>query len=195
MPRRSAALLLALASLGVSACGGEPKASDEPAGENVLVESKVAETEAHYLDLNGLKYQVQLSRQINPRDVEDADYFNGFTPEQSAIPDGSIWFGVFIRVENDSEEAIPSARSFTVEDTQGNEFEPVENENVFAYRPEMIRAGGYIPNPETLQAYAGSQGSLLLFKIPLTSLDNRPLELTIKSPNDSRITAGVDLDV
>ncbi|MDQ3631301.1 MAG: hypothetical protein M3417_08575 [Actinomycetota bacterium] len=190
MPRRCAALVLALASLGISACGGE-----ESAGEEVLAESKVAETEAHYLDLNGLKYQVQLSRQLNPRDVEDADYFNGFTPEQSALPDGSIWFGVFIRVENDSEEAIPSARSFTVEDTQGNEFEPVESENVFAFRPETVPGGGYIPNQERLQAYAGSQGSLLLYKVPLASLENRPLELTIKSPNDSRMTAGVDLDV
>ena len=199
MLRRCAALGLALASLGVSACGGggggEPKASDEPVGENVLAESKVAETEAHYLDLNGLKYQVQVSRQLNPRDVEDADYFKGLTPEQLALPDGSIWFGVFIRVENDSEAPVLSARSFVVEDTQGNEFEPVETENVFAYVSKTIPPGGYIPSQERLQAYAGSQGSLLLFKVPLASLDNRPLELTVKSPNDSRQTAGVDLDV
>jgi len=187
MLRRSAVLVLAIvAALGGSACGTEYNKGDQ---------EKLAESEAHYLDLNGLKYQVQVSRQLNPRDVEDADYFRELPAEESTLPRGSVWFGVFIRVENESEEAIPSARTFLVEDTQGNEFEPVETENVFAYRPEMVRGRGYIPNQERLQAYAGSQGSLLLFKIPLASLDNRPLELTVKSPNDSRRTARVDLDV
>ncbi len=187
MLRRSAALLLALAaSLGVSACGTEYNKGDQ---------RKLAESEATYLDLNGLKYQVQVSRQLNPRAVEDADYFRDLPPAESSLPRGSIWFGVFIRVENESPEAIPSARTFVVGDTRGNEFEPVESENVFAYRPETVPVGGLIPNPERLQAYAGSQGSLLLFKLPLASLSNRPLELTVKSPNDSRRVARVDLDV
>jgi len=187
MLRRSAALVLAVAaSLGASACGTEYNKGDQ---------EKLAESEALYLDLNGLKYQVQLSRQLNPQDVEDADYFRELPAAESSLPRGSIWFGVFIRVENESKAAIPSARTFLVEDTQGNEFEPIESENVFAYRPETVPGGEYIPKPERLQAYAGSQGSLLLFKIPLASLDNRPLELTVKSPNDSRRVARVDLDV
>ncbi len=187
MLRRSAALALAVtASLGVSACGTEYNKGDQ---------EKLAQSEATYLDLNGLKYQVQLSRQLNPRAVEDADYFRDLSPEASSLPRGTIWFGVFIRVQNQSGKAIPSARTFLVADTQGNEFEPVESQNVFAYRPETVRSRGYIPDPARLQAYAGSQGSLLLFKIPLASLDNRPLELTVKSPNDSRRVARVDLDV
>ena len=59
----------------------------------------------------------------------------------------------------------------------------------------MVAGGGYIPNAERLQAYAGSQGSLLLFKVPLASLDNRPLELSIKNPSDTRKAVRVDLDV
>ncbi len=186
MLRRSAALLALAASLGVSACGTEYNKGDQ---------RKLAESEASYLDLNGLKYQVQVSRQLNPRDVEDADYFRDLPPAESSLPRGTIWFGVFVRVENESKVAIPSARTFLVGDTRGNEFEPVESENVFAYRPETVPVGGLIPNPERLQAYAGSQGSLLLFKLPLASLSNRPLELTVKSPNDSRRVARVDLDV
>jgi len=186
MLRRSAALFLLVASVGISACGNEANQGDS---------LEVAESEALYVDLNGLKYQVQLSRQLNPRDPEDAGYFQNIAPEESVLPKGSVWFGVFIRVENESDEAIPSARLFTVEDTQGNEFEPVETENVFAYQAEKVRGKGYIPNPERLQAYAGTQGSLLLFQIPLPSLDNRPLELTIKSPNDTRRAARIDLDV
>ena len=186
MLRRVAALVLLVASVGVSACGTKAAKDGEAA---------VAESEAIYVDLNGLKYQVQLSRQINPRDAEDAGYFQNIAPEDSVLPKGSVWFGVFVRVENESDEAIPSARLFTVEDTRSNEFEPVKTENVFAYQAEKIRGKGYIPNPERLQAYAGTQGSLLLFQIPLASLDNRPLELTIKSPNDTRNVARIDLDV
>ena len=188
MLRRSAALALAIASLGLSACG---LSGDEAQEE----QTAAAESEALYVNLNGLKYQVQLSRQLNPRDVEDADYFREIAPADSVLPKDTVWFGVFMRVENDSDAAIPAARTFEVEDTQGNAFEPVETENVFAYRPETVPAGGYLPNQERLQAYAGTQGSLLLFQVPLASLDNRPLELAIKSTSDSRKTALIDLDV
>lgn len=186
MLRRTAALLLAVASLGIAACGNDANQGDT---------KETADSEAIYVDLNGLKYQVQLSRQLNPRDAEDAGYFQNIDPADSMLAEGEIWFGVFIRVENESGEPIPSAREFEIEDTQGNVYEPVKTKNIFAYQPETVRAKGYLPNPERLQAYAGTQGSLLLFKIPVSSLDNRPLELTIKNPSDTRKAARIDLDV
>jgi len=186
MHRRFAAVALVVVSLGASGCGNKANQGDQVG---------VAASEALYVNLSGLKYQVQVSRQINPRDAEDADYFQNISPAQSVLPPRSVWFGVFLRVENEFDRAIPSARQFTVQDTRGNEFEPVKTKNVFAYRPETIPPKGYIPDPMRLQAYAGSQGSLLLFQIPLSSLDNRPLELAIKSPDDTRKAARIDLDV
>lgn len=188
MLRRFAVLAVVLASLGIASCASEAESEQEGS-------PAAAESEALYVDLGGLKYQVQLSRQLNPRDPEDADYFRGVAPESSDLPEGDVWFGVFIRVENRSDEALPSARTFEVEDTEGNAFEPVESENVFAYEPEVVPARGFVPNQERLQAYTGTQGALLLFQLPLSSLDNRPLELAIKSPNDSREVALIDLDV
>lgn len=187
MLRRTTAVAIAIASLGLSACGDGANRQKEV--------SEPAESEALYRTLNGLKYQVQLSRQLNPRDSEDADYFRNLTPQAAFLPKGSVWFGVFLRVENEGKTAVPSAREFDIEDTQGNVFEPVESGNTFAYEPESVPAEGFIPDQERLQAYAGTQGSLLLFKIPLASLDNRPLELAIKSPNDTRNAARFDLDV
>ncbi len=189
MLRRTAALALVAAScFGVAACGQE----DNKTQQGQLA---AAESEALYVDLDGLKYQVQLSRQLNPRDAEDADYFRNLPVGEATLPKGQVWFGVFMRVENDGKSSVPSAREFEIEDTQGNVFEPLSSPNTFAYRPESIPGGGFLPNPERLQAYAGTQGSLLLFKIPYSSLDNRPLELAIKDPNDTRRAARVALDV
>ena len=66
---------------------------------------------------------------------------------------------------------------------------------MFAYQPLEVPGGGYIPDREALQAQAGTQGALLLFKIPLASLDNRPLELSITDPRDAERRALIDLDV
>lgn len=188
MLRRSAALALVVAAFGVSACGEE----------NTEVQDgqlAAAESEALYVDLGGLKYQVQLSRQLNPKDPTDQVYFQNIAPAQSTLPDGDVWFGVFVRVENEGKQPLPAAEEFLVEDTQGNEFEPVESENSFAYRPVDVPGGGYIPNPEAVQAQVGTQGLLLLFQIPLASLDNRPLELIFANPRNPENTAAIDLDV
>ena len=37
----------------------------------------VAETEGVYVDVGGLTYQVQMSRFLNPGDVEDKEYLDG----------------------------------------------------------------------------------------------------------------------
>ncbi len=185
MPRLTPAVLtVALAAvLGLSACGNKES------------ETKKSASEAAYLDLSGLKYQVQVSRQINPADPEDRDYLRGLPAADETLPAGTVWFGVFMRVENEGKDAIPSSRDFTIKDTQGNLFKPVPVVNAFGYAPEVVRGGGYIPNQERLAAYAGTQGELLLYKIPTTSLDNRPLQLTIRSPQDPKESVEVDLDV
>jgi hypothetical protein len=181
--RAAAALSLAALAGGLSACGD--------AGKPITR----ASSEASYLDLSGLKYQVQISRQLNPTDPEDKDYFSGLPAGATALPVGTVWFGVFMRVENEEKDPIPSSRDFTIKDTQGKLFKPVSLPNAFAYRPEVVPGGGVSPNGERLLSYAGSQGELLLYKIPVASLDNRPLALTIRSPQDPAQSAEVELDV
>ena len=43
---------------------------------------------------------------------------------------------------------------------------------------------GQLPAPDTVAAYGPTQGALLLYKIQVVSLDNRPLELKIVDPDD-----------
>lgn len=182
--RRPAAVLASAVAVGaLAACGSDPQ--DITRGES----------EAAYLNIAGLKYQVQLTRQLNPADIEDQRYLSGLTDQNMQLPQNEVWFAVFMRVENEGNSPQPAASDFTIEDTQDNEFKPIPVDNVLAYRPETIKGKGLLPRPEDIQAYAPSQGALLLYKIPYSSLDNRPLELTIKSPNAPQKVGIVDLDV
>src|SRR3954447_8033481 len=99
--------------------------------------TSVAETEGIYVDVGGLTYQVQLSRFLNPGDVEDKQYLQGL-PEgvPAQLPGGEIWFGVWMRVKNYSDPALTPTNEFKIVDTEGNEFEPTPlavPANPFAY--------------------------------------------------------------
>src|SRR3954464_2691943 len=80
-----------------------------------------AETEGIYVDVGNLVYQVQLSRYMNPGDIEDRDYMRGL-PLNTKLqaPPGEIWFGVFMRVKNYTDQAVSPTRDFVITDTEGN---------------------------------------------------------------------------
>jgi hypothetical protein len=58
-----------------------------------------------------------------------------------------------------------------------------------------VPAKGQLPAPDTVPDFAPTQGSMLLYKIDIASLDNRPLELTIVDPTNPTQTASAELDV
>ncbi len=193
MRLRRLTLTLALtASLGTVACGQE--AQDEGGFQTEI--AYVAETEAIYIDLDGLKYQVQVSRQINPRIVADRDYLNGLSEETRAIRDDEEWFGIWMRAENNTKEPQRLAQDFEIRDTQENVYRPVfyGPDNVFAYRPTVVPPNENYPDPDSPAGERQPNGSLVLFKVRRFSLDNRPLELIITGPR-TRERASVALDV
>ena len=119
-------------------------------------------------------------------------------PEGEEPAKDEVWFGIFMRVENDTDDELPAAEEFKIVDTQGAEFEPVELDaavNVFGYEPRPIPAGELIPEIGTAPADNTIQGSLILFKVKTASLYNRPLELEIVSHSDPEDDAVIDLDV
>lgn len=153
-----------------------------------------AETEGPYVNVSGLKYQVQISRLLNPTDTEDSAYFQGVTPGETALGPGETWFGVFIRVVNDGRHGASAADDFEIEDTQGRVFKPVAvaAANPFAYRPARVGPGGSLPPPGSIADEGPIGGGLILFKLTYETLGNRPLELRIRS---ARSEAAVELDV
>jgi hypothetical protein len=179
-------LLVALSLLlvaGLSACG------------NKQDKTLTAETEGPYVDLGDLKYQVEISRPLNPSDIEDREYLKGVTDQ---LGSDDLWFAVFVRVQNESDKTQDPATQFEINDTEENVYNPVSidtKSNDFAYDPVPIQGKGLIPNPDAIAAQNSIGGQLLLFKIPRQSLDNRPLELKIHNPTDSQQVGVVNLDV
>jgi hypothetical protein len=152
---------------------------------------------APYLYVGPLIYEVQLSRQLNPTNQEDAQYLQGLTPEQLKLEPGQEWFAVFVAVYNNTPRPHPASDSFTITDTQNNSYSPLvpAEGNPFAYRAGTVPGNQQIPLPGTTGIDDPAQGLVLLYKIQVVSLDNRPLELKIVDPEDPSESASAELDV
>jgi hypothetical protein len=140
----------------------------------------VADTEGVYLDIGGLKYQIEMSRYINPADVEDSEYLVG-VPQGSVQPaaDESL-FGVWIRVQNVSDQTRPGADTFEIHDTQDQVYRPIPIDtdiNPFAYAATDVPPNTVLPLASSAAGQGPIQGLLLLFKLKTESFQNRPLEL------------------
>jgi hypothetical protein len=154
-------------------------------------------TEGLYLDQDDLKYQVQISRYLNPADIEDKVYLSGL-PQGTPAPTGDeTYFAIFMRVTNANDKTISPANDFEIEDTQGNVYHPIPldaNVNPFAYEATPIPPKSMIPQPDSIASEGViKQGALLLFKLKTDSLQNRPLVLRFRKGSGK--TDSVDLDV
>lgn len=172
MPRRTrlvlpllAALLLGLLALTVSACGYSSDSKDVAEGEVV--------------ELGDLKYQVVFSRFLNPNDNEDAAYLVG----QPALPKGSSYFGVFLEVQNKSEETQKLAESFKIEDADEQTYDAIPSESLYAFPfGGEVESQEPIPAPDSTPQQGPIEGSLVLFELPPSASENRPLTLFIAGP-------------
>jgi len=178
------AALAAVAALVVAGCGSDegPQTSGN--------------TEGVYIDVGDLKYQVQISRILNPADIEDQGYLRGIS--QGVEPaDDEVWFAIFMRVQNETGKPLIPADTFTMVDTAGDEYTALNLDdkiNVFAYKPLPIPAGGLVPQLSSAPSDNTIQGSLLLFKVKVSALSNRPVELRVSSSRGGP-TGRISLDI
>jgi len=169
-PSRLASLLLAAFALGalaltVSACGYESDSKEVVEGEVVK--------------LGDLKYQVIFSRFLNIHDNEDASYLVGQPPPQ----DGSNYFGVFLEVQNKSEETQTLADSFSIEDADRVTYDAIPSESLYAFPAGgKVESQEPVPTPDSTPQQGPIEGSLVLFELPETASQNRPLTLSIPGP-------------
>jgi len=178
MSPRPLAILLALCALALAAtlaaCGEEE-------------ELEVAEGEP--VEVNGLDYNVALTRFLNPNDNEDAEYLVGQPPPEP----GTNYLGVFLTVENESDERLFSASRYEVVDTQDTRFEPLESESPYALElGAPVPPEGELPLDDTTAQAGPIQGALLLFNVTDDVTVNRPLELEIETISATG-TVGLDI--
>jgi hypothetical protein len=160
-----AALALTVLALFVSACGYSSDSKDVVEGEVVK--------------LGELKYQVIFSRFLNRNDNEDAAYLVGQPPP----PNGSNYFGVFLEVQNKSEETQTLADSFTITDASHQKFEAIPTESLYAFPfGGKVESQEPIPSPDSTPQQGPIEGSLVLFQLPSSASENRPLTLSIAGP-------------
>jgi hypothetical protein len=115
-PRPRIALLLACVAFASVAAGCGTKGEDhDPVREGIAT------------DLGGLDYNVFITRQLNPKDVGDRDYFNGpeeseecapaepgsetpptLTPEERPQKCPTNVFGVFMQICNETTDGAPT---------------------------------------------------------------------------------------
>ena len=186
--RKLSIVALALLAAGVlTACGNANKVITE--GDN----TGAGGVNAAYLRLGNLRYQVTLSRALNPS--QDPEYLVGLPPRSAPLASSQLYFAVFMLVQNTTKQAGVAASRFLLTDTQGNVYRPLPlgAANPYAYRPQLVAPGNQLPPFGTVAAGGTTASELLLFRLPVSVYDNRPLVLHIIDPDGK--TATVILDV
>jgi hypothetical protein len=180
----SLAACAASLALGLGACGQKsyPDAAD-------------ANNDGGYVQAGPITYQMQISRELNPYDVEDKGYLVGVSaPPPTATQE---WYGVFLWAKNQGDKPATTTDSFTIVDTQGRIYYPVPIDaavNPYAWTAQTLQPLGVQPVPNSTAYFGPTQGQLVLFKIDSSAYSNRPLTLQIHAPGEPKpSTISLDL--
>jgi hypothetical protein len=158
-----------------------------------------ADTEGGYVDAGPLTYQVQLSRELNPFNIEDQVYLRGLPAGTPKPAPDQEWFAIFLWAKNQTHSSATTIDPtlFDIVDTQGTKYRPMvldANLNPFAWTTQTLKPLGTEPAPESIASYGPTQGAELLFKINTSAYANRPLLLQIRDPSQQVLaTVSVDL--
>ena len=184
--RRLGALACAVGlSLGLAACG----TSNHPA---------TSENNGVYITAGPITYQLQISRLLNEYSTEDSQYVAGLPAGTSkALGPTELWYGVFMWAKNQTNTTHVTSDRFDIMDTEGNKYYPLRLNralNPYAWTTETLHPGATQPALDTTASFGPTGGGLLLFKLPTTVYDNRPLTLQILSPT-GQVWASISLDL
>ncbi len=164
LPLLLALLALLGLALSLSACG-ESDSKDVVEGEPV--------------ELGELSYNVIFSRFLNANDNEDSAYLVGQPP----APDGANYFGVFLEVENKTEETQELAPTATIADADKRTFEAIPSDSLYAFPfGGKVESQEPVPTPDSTPQQGPIEGSLVLFLLPDEASEARPLTLSIPGP-------------
>lgn len=199
LPRlRTAAAALAL-TLAVAGCATSSSSNQHHHAGGQLSGQEVADSnnDGAYVQAQGVTYQLQVSRALNPYAVEDSQYVKGLPPGTARPTGQQLWYGVFLWAKNQYHRPYRTSDNFEIVDTQGNVYRPLKlntAENPFAWTAQTLAPGTTEPGQDTIAATAFNQGKLLLFKLNTSVYDNRPLTFYILSSSNQKLAA-ISLDL
>ena len=182
VPRRpsivAACLIAFVSTVAFVGCNDKKQGVDEPAREGLS------------LPLGGIDYNVFITRELNPDIPPDNAYYSG-----PPAPKGETLYGIFIQACNHSNSPRTPASNFSVKDNQDNTYQPVDlpTDNPFAYHPRRLDPDQCIPQAGSVAQLGPSAGALLVFRFPLATTENRPLELVIEDSRAERLTFELDI--
>jgi hypothetical protein len=179
-------LLTALVALGVAACGSGKHPYDA-----------TAENNGFYVKGGKIEYQLQVSRVLNPFEVEDHQYLAGLPAGTTKPTPAEVWYGVFLWAQNTAKTPQMTTNSFDIVDTQGNHYYPVQlnsSVNPYAWTAQTLRPLETEPGADSTASTGPTGGDLVLFKLSTAIYANRPLTLEIHVPGQSSVST-ISLDL
>ena len=178
--RRLLRLLPALAVLALSAALVACNTSED----------KRALSEGQPVQLGDLQYNIVFSRFLNPNDVEDHEYLVG----QPAPKPDQLYLGVFVQIINKNKNSpvtVPSG--WTITDTEHNNYYPLPSRSPYALRlGAPIGPQDQAPALDSTPQVGPIEGSMVLFSIPDSATEVRPIRLIIPGEGGP---AEIELDV
>jgi hypothetical protein len=174
-----------LLALGLAACG------------NKQAHPSVADNEGFYVDAGPITYQVELSRELNPFNIEDHGYLSGLPASATPPKPDEEWFAIFLWAKNQTGSNQTTASSFDLVDTQGNKYTPIAINsavNPYAWTALTLKPSATEPAPNSTASEGPTQGSELLFKLNTSAYANRPVSLEILGQSQ-QVLATVSIDL
>jgi hypothetical protein len=160
------------------------------AGCDTAPENANQVTEGQGIKIDDLLFNVQITRELNPFDTEDKAYLVG----QKPLGPDEYYLGVFMRVENEGDASAQVPTDLTIVDTVGDTFKPLPSNSLFALKlGGTLHAGDQLPDGESVAANGPIQGSMVLFRIDSSAIQDRPLTLHITTSTGS--AGEVELDI
>ena len=170
-------LSVALAVLGLAACGSARHPYDA-----------TAENNGFYVKGGPVEYQLQVSRALNPFEIEDHQYLTGLPSGTARPKSDEFWYGVFLWAQNKGKSSQNTSDSFAIVDTQGNRYYPVQLDptvNQYAWKSQTLAPLETQPGLDDTATGGPTGGALVLFKLPTAVYANRPLTLELNIPGCS----------
>jgi len=172
-----AAVVAIAAGMVLSGCDTAPENADQV-------------SEGQGIKIDDLLFNVQITRELNPFDTEDKAYLVG----QKPLGPDQYYLGVFMRVQNEGDASVQVPTDLSVVDTVGDTFKPLPSDSLFALKlGDTLHAGDQLPEGESVAANGPIQGSMVLFRIDSSAIQDRPLTLHITTSTGS--TGEVELDI